>query len=404
MMPLGVPARIEAIEQISDLCDAYSMPSSIGWLAGAYFDRCELRCAAESPRPPRVCQLLPPSRARRYMCAVGAPGRRFSNGKLVVSAVACLILACKYGHKCYPSMRESSGIAQYLPPATSSADVKRAEMDVLTALEWRMYVVQPHAYLEPLLLELSAGMDESERALTAFCNGEKTGGVTSSHLYRRAEFMSDISTYVRELIGAPALLVAAASVCVAISTSFEDASALARIDALAGAPDATGPLSASEIDSAAALWMRRVAEVAEIAPAELKWASRRMAEHYHLAFAPTSPPTAPCSPLFFARDSPCAGFGAPSLLSTAPLRLADIDLVKPQAVVKPAPFVRRRPASSAAPHAAPSAATLAVALARGAALDAAPPLLPVAADAVAACLQPVNVMDVLLGTAPPDKQ
>ena len=152
------------------------------------------------------------------MCAVGAPGRRFSNGKLGVSAVACLILACKYGHKYYPSMRDSSGIVEYLPPATSPADVKRAEMDVLTALEWRVYIVQPHAYLGPLLLELSAGMDESERALTAFCSGEKTGGVTSGHLYRRAEFMSDISTYVRELIGAPALLVAAASVCVSINS------------------------------------------------------------------------------------------------------------------------------------------------------------------------------------------
>ena len=80
------------------------------------------------------------------MCAAGAPGRCFSASKLGVSAVACLIIASKYGGTCYPSMRESSGIAQYLPPATSSADVKRAEMDVLTALEWRMYVVPPHAY------------------------------------------------------------------------------------------------------------------------------------------------------------------------------------------------------------------------------------------------------------------
>ncbi len=172
---------------------------------------------------------------------------------------------------------------------------------------------------------------------------------------------------------------------------------------LAGALDATGPISASEIDSAAALWMRRVAEVAEIAPAELAWASRRMAEHYQLAFAPTSPPTAPCSPLFFARDSPCAEFGAPTRLSIAPLQ-ADAHLARPRPVVPPAPPGTKQAAlPTALPTAVAVPATLADAMACHLGVVTVAPPLHGAADAVAACLQPVNVMDVLLGTAPPEK-
>lgn len=157
---MRIAHRDLVVDLIAEICDEFSLQTQTAHLSISYFDRFMSRSRQESV-------------------------------DLRLVSIVCVVLACKFFETKVPALKDLTDT--FTEQKYTRAQLKIAELNVLTELDWKLHHATPHAFLEK--------MCELRDTLSQACQ-------------RRAAFLIDMSYWESALLEfSPCIIAGAAFLC-----------------------------------------------------------------------------------------------------------------------------------------------------------------------------------------------